>query len=172
MNLLLGQFNSPIDDTARDLVFACLRPLRARGYPQGRSSIQVTDSTSVSIVIERQNSVMLSLIDRVLQRAVSDYQEKYVETAKHTSSVALLDAAWKALTDLRAEGYAHGAYEVELDGHEVELRIGRWDAVLLEQCDTFLCELYRKNWWIFNAALAEGHDAIAPRLSGTIERAA
>lgn len=172
MNLLLGNFDSPIDDIARNLVFSCLRPLRTLNYPRGASSVQMTESTSVSIVIDRRHAVMLSLVDRILRRAVDDYQNRYSETAKHTSTAALFDAAWRTLTNVRAEGYAHGVYDIQLDGRDVALQIGRWDAVLLEQCDSFLYELYRKNWWLFDAALAEGQAAIEPRLSGTIERAA
>ena len=172
MNLLLGQFASPIDDAARDLVFACLRPLRACGYPVGATNVQITGSTSVTIDIERSDAVMLSLVDRILLRAVADYQRRYQEEAKHMSQAALLDGAWRALTVVRANGHAHGLYELRLDGREVALHVGRWDAVLLEQCDAFLCALYRKSWWCFNDALAEGRDAVAPRLAPDVERAA
>ena len=160
MNLLLGHFDSPIDDDARDAVFNALRPLRALDYPLGKSQVRLQGSLVADLRIERCDAMMLRLVDRILQRALEEHRKAFVAEATRATPEGLLQAGWRALAEVRSAGYRHGVYKVAVaDGEVIEIQVGRWDAALIKQCDEFLLETYKNNWWIFDAELSKGRVA-------------
>lgn len=159
MNLLLGHFDSPIDDDARDVVFDSLRSLRRHDYPTGEHHVRLSGALMITIRIEHRDAVMLRLVDRILRRVLEEHLRAFEADSTRTTPGDLLRAGWRALAKVRAAGYQHGRYEVTVDGEVIQLRVGRWDATLIRQCDEFLLGAYRCNWWIFNEVLAGGQVA-------------
>ena len=166
MNLTLGLFDSPIDDSARNAVFQCLQPLRAQGFSRGTASIRIDDTQSVRVTIESRDEVMLKLVDRILDKVIDDGSETLASAGFGSAHGALLAAAWRAMAAVRSSHYRHGRHQVDLEGGQIlEFTIGRWDAALIEQCDEFLYRTYRENWWKFNSLLARSTAAGALRVA-------
>jgi hypothetical protein len=172
---LLGSFDSPIDDAARTKVFETLLPLASFSNREGLCFIQVAEAEVVKVSIDVRALSALRLAKRILEGVVDENRKSLVEDAGRSRQSAVTLAAWGALDAVRSDGYRHGAYEVELEsGAVISTNIGRWDAAILEQVDELVYDIYKANWWVYNALLEEPEQSFELRISfqPIVERAA
>lgn len=155
-NLSFGEFTQPVDDAQREIAWVALQPLKALGYPEGETVVNLDGRRSMTIHLGRKEAAMLRLVERILTRVIEGNRTALGAAARRTTPEAVIVEAWRATLVVKNGGFRHGAYLASLgNGLTAQFSVGRWDAALLFQLETYLTEIVERNREQVEAVMSE-----------------